>query len=214
MRFLFALGFALAACSSDPAPPVDSGMHVDQQPDTGWPWADAGEDRPTAMDAGVDTGPLDAGSDVDAWMVEEDPAPDTGPDVPRADAGPDADAAADAGSDVPADVRINCAVPGAPDLPCRSHADCAQCIPGAFGEPWCCRANGSCGVVVGASVCPPPACSASTPCVTGQTCCDGVCRDLQTDSMTCGSCNARCAGRVCRAGVCVVADAGSDAARD
>ncbi len=142
MRPTFLLCLALTACSSDPVPPVDSGMHIDQQPDSGWSWADAvdviGDDRMALPDFG----PRDTGADVIA--VADAPAADA-VDATTADAGTDVVAVADAGSDVPADVRINCAVPGAPDIACSSHADCARCIPGAFNSIWCCRANGSCG---------------------------------------------------------------------
>lgn len=142
MRLPFLLCLALAACSSDPAPPADSGPADTGMVDTGWPWTDAVDVIADDRMALPDFGPRDTGADVVA--VADVPAADV-VDATVADAGADVVAVADAGSDVPADVRINCAVPGAPDIACSSHADCARCIPGAFNSIWCCRANGSCG---------------------------------------------------------------------
>jgi hypothetical protein len=160
MRAPALLCLALAACSSDPCQganctfnQVDSGPAAEDRPrdneagaplDTGAdvPAVDAGDDRPSAIDAGADAGPADVGAEV--FFGELPPIVE---DV--RDAGVDT-GAADAGSDVPAaDVRMACG--GAmPDLPCRSHSDCAVCIPGALGEPWCCSAGGYCGLSNGA----------------------------------------------------------------
>ncbi len=142
MRFILPLCLTLAACSSDPTPPVDSGPA-----DTGPVQVDIGNgvdvlDVPTVPhDQGADTGAPDTGADV---AVADAPAVDA-VDAGVADAGADVVAVGDVGSDVPADARINCAVPGAPDIACSSHADCARCIPGAFNSIWCCARNGTCG---------------------------------------------------------------------
>lgn len=137
MRFILPLCLTLAACSSDPTPPVDSGpadtgpVHVDIGSTSDAPLDVATQDRPDPTDSGTDLGPADTGVDAVTkdWPLED-----------RPDA-----AATDTGSDVPADARINCAVPGAPDIACSSHADCARCIPGAFNSIWCCARNGTCG---------------------------------------------------------------------
>lgn len=181
MRLLFLpLCLALAACSSDPAPPADAGPA-----DTGAPVdlghdvlvVDVTEDRPAPVDmppAPTDTGTdaavkdwpfVDTGGDAPPDVTEDRPGPSDArcsPDAPvpcpcgltsgtrecRADGTLglcQCGVATDAGSDVPADVRVNCGAAGEPDRPCATHADCAACIPGAFGEPWCCRPNGYCG---------------------------------------------------------------------
>ncbi|MDO9021226.1 MAG: hypothetical protein Q8S73_20190 [Deltaproteobacteria bacterium] len=89
-----------------------------------------------ALDVGTDSGSDVGALDVGAVDVGTNPGPaDVGTDV-----GP-----ADTGRDVPPDVRIDCAPIGLGDIPCRSHADCAACIPGAFNSIWCCAASGVCG---------------------------------------------------------------------
>lgn len=156
MRFFLPLCLALAACSSDPAPPVDSGPA-----DTGPVQVDIGStsdvlDVPAVPhDQGADSGAVDAG---DAVAVVDAPAVDA-VDAAAVDAGADAVAVGDAGSDVPVDARadvpagsVNCgALPREPA--CGSNADCAMCQPTAAGEAWCCGLNGSCGTRTGRTVC-------------------------------------------------------------
>ncbi|MDO9022158.1 MAG: hypothetical protein Q8S73_32320 [Deltaproteobacteria bacterium] len=170
MRFIALLALALAACSSDPAPQdaaVDS-VVVDTGPvDAGPDVLDAPvADTPTADRGVLDTGAVDVGNDIHAT---DQPTPDTGIDANNLDASDGARDVAvdrgsdvvtdvrldtgtpdvgsdtgpvDTGSDVPADVRVFCG--GAlPDPPCRTHADCAICIPGING-PWCCARSGFC----------------------------------------------------------------------
>ena len=85
MRFAIFAIFALAACSSDPAPPTDAapddtGAAVDLGSDTG------------AADAGIDV-PTDTGTDA-APTIDDPPVADTGPE---ADAMPGDGAAGDGG---------------------------------------------------------------------------------------------------------------------
>lgn len=169
----------------------------------------------------------DAGGAMDVVdvppVIDVPPAIDVPPppDVPRVvdvgfdrgfdvgfDTGP-----ADVGFDIAADARINCAVPGQADIPCNSNGDCSHCIPGAFGEIWCCGRNGVCGITSD-PVCPGPYCDSTHFCAAGQTCCGTHCHDLQNDRVTCGSCNYECSSvETCVAGMCRLppADAGASA---
>lgn len=102
MRFALALTLALAACSSDPAPPTDAAPA-----DTGAA-VDLGSDTGAADVASADTG-ADAGPTID-----DPPVTDTGPTADASDAG-----AVDTGTDV---VRVD----GAPCIPaCAAGSVCA-----------------------------------------------------------------------------------------
>ena len=207
MRLPFLAAFALAACSSDPAP-IDSGPYVDQHPDSGWTWADAGEDRPAPMDAGADVVDAGAGADVDVWSFEEDPAPDR-PTTDVIDA-----AIRDGGGDGGPTVDV---VPGVSS--CARETDCGPRFHCFVPSGLCfeCTTDDHCAagsICSNRNVCV-PGCTTAHGCGDGRTCCDSVCRDLQSDPLACGSCSARCAGgATCGGGRCSLADAGSDARRD
>lgn len=138
MRFLLPLCLALAACSSDPAPPVDSGpadtgpLQVDIGSLSDAPLDVAAQDRPDPTDSGTDLGAADTGVDAVTkdWPLED-----------RPDA-----AAADTGSDVPIDARVNCQA--TVSVACRTSAECAAtCLPHTSTDVvrWCCIGGGELG---------------------------------------------------------------------
>ena len=177
MRGIFLVAVPLAACASDPVPPdaapadtgstgaatMDLGADVPDVPTLDAPTEDRGAVDASMAETGtdatvVDRPQLDAGQDGSTLDASADVGTDLGPDVPVDTGAIDADAGvdsgpADTGRDVPADVRVNCAEPGSPDILCKTHADCSRCLPGAFGEPWRCRSNGFCGASSSRPVC-------------------------------------------------------------
>lgn len=127
MRFAFALTLTLtlAACSSDPAPPVDAGPA-----DTGTA-VDLGAPVDTGIDVPRDTG-NDQGPPIDDPPVVTDtgPAADTGNDTGPTDTGPPDTGPA---ADVPAQLCAEY------DRACTADSECAVCSP-VRGMAWCCGA--------------------------------------------------------------------------
>lgn len=131
MRFAFLAALTLAACSSDPAPPVDAGPA-----DTGTA-ADLGAPVDTGIDVPRDTG-TDQGPPIDDPPVVTDtgPAADTGNDTGPTDTGPPIDEPPpDTGpaADVPAQLCAEY------DRACTTDSECAVCSP-VRGMAWCCGA--------------------------------------------------------------------------
>ncbi|MDO9020574.1 MAG: hypothetical protein Q8S73_36965 [Deltaproteobacteria bacterium] len=179
MRFLLPLCLALAACSSDPAPPADAGPA-----DTGAPVdlghdvlaLDVTEDRPAPVDVPGDQG-------VDA-VVKDWPFADTGSDAPSdvaADVPADVACNADAGRciDLQTDV-MNC---GALGRACEVQNATPQCHDGVCDVGMCAAPWGNCDRIVGVG--------------------NGCEVDLSRDVTNCGACGTRCAARQsCVGGVC------------
>lgn len=78
------------------------------------------------------------------------------------------------------EVDADCQAP----LTCdRARHACVGCITDSACMPGTvCSAEGEC----------VPGCSASHPCPEGATCCDGTCRDLESDMLSCGICGRAC----------------------
>ena len=175
MRYLLPMLLALAACSSDPAPPVDSGPLDTGPADTGsdapithdWLFIDAGEDRPALVDVGSDAGALDAGADVGA---------DTGIGSDTADCATDVVSCrcpdgTESSHDVCLTEWCNCfGHEGAPD----AGADAAMDVPADRSD-----------VVVADA-------SDAAFCADGGLMCRAQCVDYRRDPDNCGACGARC----------------------
>ncbi|MEZ4407822.1 MAG: hypothetical protein R3A52_15310 [Polyangiales bacterium] len=142
---------AAADTGSTDAPTMDLGVDAPDVPTLDAPPEDRGVVDASRAETGtdatvVDRPPLDAGQDGSTLDASADVGTDLGPDVPvdagaidagTADAGVDS-GPVDAGRDVPADVRVSCSVPAQPPRSCMTHDDCNVCIPGDFGERYCC----------------------------------------------------------------------------
>lgn len=77
---------------------------------------------------------------------------------------------------------------------CESPAGNVFCCPAGLG----CTDNGCVGA------CEHSSCSDTVQCITGRTCCDGCCLDLEGDEENCGACGNICPqGTVCCSGSCV-----------
>ena len=83
----------------------------------------------------------------------------------------------------------------------RDLANCGACGTKCGANQVCC--SGSCGART-ANTPNGCACNAENPCQAGTTCCDGACRNLQTDRASCGMCGRSCAANEsCCGGKCV-----------
>ncbi len=96
---------------------------------------------------------------------------------------------------------------------CEAESDCAAPLTCDPAKHACvaCIVDGDCplgALCTGEGECV-QGCSAAHPCESGAACCDGVCRDLQTDALSCGMCGRACpelshAGIGCVSGACAL----------
>ncbi|CAN92604.1 hypothetical protein predicted by Glimmer/Critica [Sorangium cellulosum So ce56] len=96
---------------------------------------------------------------------------------------------------------------------CEAESDCAAPLTCDPAKHACvaCVVDGDCplgALCTGEGECV-QGCSAAHPCESGAACCDGVCRDLRTDALSCGMCGRACpelshAGIGCVSGACAL----------